>query len=421
MNILYIMLHIHNIINIYVKYMKELNLIKYIDKIPQKKITLNEQSKQILNKMKTELKHIYNRLLHETGYNSEKLNHQFAKGELFDSIPVEIRNIIQGERININVRIYRWNMSIKGGNYNINLHINYANKTNKNIKYVVEKKLTEYYTLIRMIMEFLINHSENKLKMHNINIYLYLTKHIKLVPDKKSDIVSWINVNTGLTTFCHQHTEINIFRVEEWFKVFIHECIHNLCMDFGSTDLQSYVHRLKEIFIIDSDYLLFESYTELWAEIIQIVFLMVLDGGEMDINKRFTNEFVFSALQADKNFSICTGGKATYNDLINRNKEALKYYKEDSNCFSYYVLKTIALYNINDFLSWCFNKNGINIIQFNKKTENIVDFINFFDKKYRERELIDYINLLNRSNINKTKGSFIGETLRISIYEIIIQ
>lgn len=409
--------------------MKDLNLSKHIKHIPEKHIILNEFSNSILKNLKIELKEIYNKIFNNNNNNNNYTNklliNKYTKGNLFNSIPIEIQNIIknENENLNINTKIYSWMITIKGSIYNITFNINYGNKTNNGIKYVIDdNKLNEYYKLTRMIIEFLVNNKSTQEKTHTINIYLYLTTHIKLIPDKKTDIVSWINVNTGLTTFCNENTEINIFRAEEWFKVLIHETIHNLCMDFSSMDTSLYDKTLKGIFIIDSDYLLFETYTELWAEIIQMLFINILNNSS-NINELIMNEFKFSILQSNKIFSICTQQKGTYNDLINKNKTVLKLYKEDSNCFSYYTLKMIGLYNINDFILWCSNTNGTNLIQFNKTNtiENINSFIYFFKERYTDTELIEYINSVNElMNKYYPKKQFIYKTLRISIYEIII-
>ena len=402
--------------------MKELKLIKYIKNIPKYKIKLNNFSIKILNNLKLELKEIYNKNLNNNDYKINIIKNNIVKGLLFNDIPIEIRNIIENEKDNINVIIYEWNKLFKNVNYNIKLNINYCNKiNNNNMKYVKEDKLIEFYILCKTIIDFLINHREITFKNHNINIFLYLTKHIKLVPnnDKEDVIIDYINVNTGITTFCREKTEINIFRSEEWFKTLIHESIHNLCIDFGNSN-ENYKEILKDIFIIKSDYLLFEVYTETWAEIIQILFLSLFDN--FDINHRLIYEFIFSVFQCNKILSLCTNKKATYNDLINKNKNVLKYYKENSNCFCYYVLKMVSLFNINKFIS-LFHKNNNDILQFNKNNNNnILNFIDFLKSNYNNHNLIDYINKINTINnyINKQKNTFLNQTLRISIFEIII-
>ncbi len=112
--------------------MKELKLIKYIKNIPKYKIKLNNFSIKILNNLKLELKEIYNKNLNNNDYKINIIKNNIVKGLLFNDIPIEIRNIIENEKDNINVIIYEWNKLFKNVNYNIKLNINYCNKINNN-------------------------------------------------------------------------------------------------------------------------------------------------------------------------------------------------------------------------------------------------------------------------------------------------
>jgi hypothetical protein len=396
--------------------MKELGIHKYIKpKIP---ITLTQQSKKWLSSLESELRSIYNALGTQSATQSveESSMVSYVKGELFTSIPPEIQNIIKNAGKKTSTKCFKW--SIVG--YNVSLYINYANEgstTGNNIKKASMRSLHEYYILIRTIIEFLAHHNDtNSGKTRNISVYLYLTKHIKLPPKNADKTLGWINVNTGVTVGCGQHTEINVFRVEEWFKVFIHECIHNFCMDFNNIMGDSAHKKMRTTFIIDSDYLLFETYTELWAEIIQMLFINNMRGGD-NMAELITNEFCFSLLQAKKSWSICTQGRATYQDLVNGDETVLQYYKEESNCFSYYILRMVALYKINDFLSWCHRNNGGRMIAFSKSEENIMRFIDFFIERYKDAELVRYIE---EDTSSGDGGAFINKTIRISIYEIVV-
>ena len=400
----------------------EFDLYQYIynKSFNNENINLNNKTKIKLNLLRSELKHIYKSVETNNEYKIRTLNNKYVKGELFKYIPIEIQEIITVNNNNINTKIFEWSIKTKENDiYNIKLNINYSKSANnRNIKYVKDDKLVEYYILTRTIMEFLINQSTNngKLKNHKIDIYLYLTKHIKLIPTEVNKKVGWIHINTGVTIYSDEITnsEINIYRAEEWFKTLIHEGIHNLGMDFNGDTLE-YYNKLKRIFIVDSDYLLFETYTEVWAEIIQILFISILNN-KKSINERFTNEFYFSLLQSKKIFSLCTMNKGTYNDLINKNNHILKLYKEDTNCFSYFILKMVALYKINEFIFWCDENNNSKIMQFTKSNKNIISFINFFEKYYKDKHLIKLINKLDILN----EGEFIKKTTRISIHEILI-
>jgi hypothetical protein len=287
------------------------------------------------------------------------------------------------------------------------------------LKYVTTASLMKYYILVRTVIDFLAHYTQHNAR-EKIDIYLYLTTHIKISPNDNK-IADWINVNTGLTTFCKNETEINIFRAEECFKVFIHECIHNLCLDFGSNGFP--LEQLKQTFMVNSEYLLFETYTETWAEIIQILFFNIHNGHNgHNIEIKINDEFTFSAIQCDKIMKICTQNpNASYLDVFNQNKMVLNQYNENSNCFAYYVLKTITLYNINEFLLWC-NENNNKILCFNKidSKKTIRNFIEFIiaDTHYKNEAMMKAINhVMLKHKIHK--DSFMAKTLRMSIYELV--
>jgi hypothetical protein len=424
--------------------MHELLLNKHINRLPRlphKNLILTQKSTHLLKRVKGVLVDTMLNMDSTITPSISIMTHDnIPKGDHFDSIPADIITIIENGcsdsgNNGVSFAKYEWSFIVNEINYNISLTIVYSSGNNSGnnggneFKYVSHKRLKEHYIFVRTIIEFLAkNSSGGDLKTRNIGIYIYLTKHIKVKPKSKKQVLSWININTGLTTFCNKETEINVFRAEEWCKVFIHECIHNLCMDFSSSGDNSYRDRLKGIFIIDSDYLLFETYTELWAEIIQILFIDILNGyGNKEVSdnvaSKITDEFVFSVFQTNKVFSSCTNGVGTYNDLVNKNIDVLKQYREESNCFAYYILKMVALYNINEFLSWCIDHNGSDgkngAIQFNKSSHNINSFIDFFEERYTNVALVKYINTIINTT-TEVPDTFLHETLRISICEIIV-
>jgi len=85
----------------------------------------------------------------------------------------------------------------------------------------------------------------------SLNIYFYMTPFKKNIPaatpsTRDGDTLSAIHVNTGVTRNCENNGEIVIYRFEEWFKVFIHETMHNFNMDFIDNDLTKMNEKLRE-------------------------------------------------------------------------------------------------------------------------------------------------------------------------------
>jgi hypothetical protein len=86
-------------------------------------------------------------------------------------------------------------------------------------------------------------------------------------------IIGASHVNGGLSDICEPDGQIIVYRKEEWFKVFIHETMHNYGLDFAVLDniLRSN-KKLQSIFSVQTDIKIFESYCETWARIMNVFF-----------------------------------------------------------------------------------------------------------------------------------------------------
>ena len=63
-------------------------------------------------------------------------------------------------------------------------------------------------------------------------------------------------------------------------------------------------------------------------------------------------------------------------------------YKEKTNVFAYYILKSLFLFFHIDFLTWCDN-NNINLLRFNRNPKNLMELINFISYRYDSADFID--------------------------------
>lgn len=68
------------------------------------------------------------------------------------------------------------------------------------------------------------------------------------------------HINTGYAS----SEKIVVYRKEEWFKVFIHECFHYFNLDDHLED-PSFANRILRLFPVNSPVHIYESYCELWA------------------------------------------------------------------------------------------------------------------------------------------------------------
>lgn len=209
-------------------------------------------------------------------------------------------------------------------------------------------------------------------------------------------VLSPINCNTGFSSRCDMEHQIVIYRQEEWFKVFIHESFHYFGLDFAYDQPPSVNIALKEMFCVSPTILLFESYTEFWAEM--IVMFLYSKLHKKDLSIIIQNEINHSLGQARKVLS-CQG--ITYSRVLTPCK---KKYEEETNVFAYYVIKTIFLYYHEDFVNWCVDNNP-NLLKINPSELN--SLLDWIRGHYRIPEFVEAVeradmdgNGLRMININ---------------------
>jgi hypothetical protein len=249
------------------------------------------------------------------------------------------------------------------------------NTTDANKIYnVLDKAIKKMYVWL-----FIANHFSDMNCSSHLTIYWYLTKHAKTLPNE-NEIIDRIHVNSAFTMACSENAnEMYIFREEEWFKVFIHESFHSLGLDFASLSEKDANNAMFSIFPVHCDLRFSEAYTECWAEIINVLFTCILEYScdeshiNMDtlsrkIENKLQDEIMFSLFQFSK---ILRHNKITYSDLFKKNE-----YKESSNVFSYYILKTIFLFFYNDFIEWTAEHND-GTLQFKQTQSNVLSLVQF--------------------------------------------
>ena len=97
------------------------------------------------------------------------------------------------------------------------------------------------------------------------------------------------------------------------------------------------------------------------------------------------------------------------------------FYKENTNVFCYYIIKTILLVYYDDFLKWC-NLNNTNILKFEKRGANLLRFYNFIKSKYSSDYFIKSVDKMEKIFIKKKKSVsksslLLNKTVRMSICE----
>lgn len=259
-----------------------------------------------------------------------------------------------------------------------------------------------------------------------IDIFLYLSEEKKNLPTVSCETIDRIHVNTAFTTACAPKTEINIYRDEEWFKVLIHESCHCFGFDFShhsSINARVAADILKQI-PIASEILIYETYSEIWAEIMNVIITVSIEthGNHLSfgsmVESMLNKELFFSLFQCAK---ILDHFGIKYEDLYTEERVMdRKRYREKTSVFSYYFLKTILLFHCNGFLEWSIENNG-DTIEFKNPETNVRKFTDaLILSKYKDPMFVECLSQMNaRFFKRKTRNTMIYNTLRMTANEIV--
>jgi len=171
------------------------------------------------------------------------------------------------------------------------------------------------------------------------------------------------HVNTGYAS----NEKIVIYRKEEWFKVFIHECFHFFHFDRVLFN-PNYSDRILQIFPINSEVNVFESYCELSARKINCYMIASYTSTPVEILLR--NEKKHSMRHM---VNVLAHMGLTYDKIQIENSG----FKEETNVLAYVVLANI-LFN-NDYPITSFHLT------------NGDAYIEFIEKHYLHPEFIQHV------------------------------
>ena len=312
-----------------------------------------------------------------------------------------------------------YNCSFKMNDRNISTHIGTPINYNK-------QKLNSIIRRIYMWLIIADFFAQDKCSQ-TLNIFLSLIPEKKQLPQIDSDNLDRVHVNTAYTFACKQNNVIHIFRDEEWFKVFIHETFHSFGLDFAEFNHNSTNKQILSIFNVVADVRIFETYCEMWAEICNNMFIIFfstkwndnqekwLDQCMKKLSTMIHNEKIFSIFQSSK---ILSHFHMKYDDLLSNTHDNLPNpnYKDKTHVLSYYIIKSIFMYNIDLYIRECININGFTI-NFNKEqskiNNNMKRYCNLVKKLHNDSTFMENMNKL----IENVPDS-IHNTLRMSVYEM---
>lgn len=368
----------------------------------------------IFHKM-TEAEHEFKKTdIHEKWINFE--NTKIPKGIDYNYSPEKAKTEI--EKIAKFGCVFRF----KIGSRDIQISIIFSKTTENNTKYCND-------ALKRMfIWLYVSTHYASSNCSQKLNVYLYLTELQKTLPSLNEHI-GQEHANSGFTTTCNTISEIHIYREEEWFKVLIHETFHNMGLDFSGMDNSKINQCILSIFPVKTTQkCFFESYCEMWAEIINIMFISYFSTKTRTIDrlikktiKMLKKEQEFSLFQCSK---VLKNNGLSYTDLYSTTPQAeharLYKYKEKTPIFAYFVLKSIMMVFVGDYIHWCAAHNK-GSLQFSHFENNLTEYCSFIREHYQRPEYLQSIksmdNLLSQNKKHEHNLPFF-QTLRMSVHEL---
>ena len=365
---------------------------------------INEETKNVLkdfySKFNESISDISKIVINDGYVATNKEMNNFVKPKDFNIIPELLQNDINTNLIYQTV--YKYNIFDK----EITIYITEETYNIEEYNECVKRMLI----LFSVYLKYSTRKCSNKL-----SIFLFFSKLKKSLPEYGEQMERH-NLNNAYTYPCTDNSELIIYRKEEWFKVFCHESMHNLGLDFSVTDDTVSKDLILQIFPIKSNVRLYEAYTETWAKIMNCIFSSIYEYN--DNFDEFINRFnylickerVFAILQTVK---ILNYMGLKYQDLYDTNSANRdKLYYEKTYLISYFVINAILLNNYQEFIKWCIN-NNVNILQFDienyekkqislctfirdyHKTEMIIKRFDFTLSDYKEKKSENYSDDLN--------------------------
>jgi hypothetical protein len=233
----------------------------------------------------------------------------------------------------------------------------------------------------------------------DLTIYIYFTDFKKALPQVKKTPLGEINVNTGFTFSCNLsagENEMYIYRKEEWFKVLIHESFHSFSLDYLglSNELIERIDRkVIQIFPLHIDLRFYETYCEMWAELLQIIYInidSILQGSWSKLERMIRKDQTHSLQQAVK---VLKHHHMEYMDLFEKTDRAQQKrieYRENSPVISYYLLKSIFYMNISRYIEWT-SINNKGTLRFLKTEHSVNSYVGLLRECYKSPKYIEMV------------------------------
>ena len=245
---------------------------------------------------------------------------------------------------------------------------------------------------------------------HKQKIIYFETNKKKEFPIKKK-ILGSNEINSGVTVLEIESSInnglITIYRKEECCKVLIHELIHSNLIDLKIILSNKKSNDFTNLFCTNYKILLNEAFTETFATFINMFYIHIFNKlKKKELETMFLNELNYSNTICN---SILKYNHITDISKIMKQKNICnQYFLQNTNVFSYYILKNVLLSNYIKF-GYIIHKYSHNYtIMDELYIDEMIDFImNDFKNSFNNRIQSNYNkNSLNNGLNNSLKMCF---------------
>jgi len=301
----------------------------------------------------------------------------------------------------------------------------------KNRKFDIQINGTRLNLLVFSENDFKMNHKflkrcfildaiRNK-KRKDINLEIWLSNKKKNLPPKRElKYLGSKEVNSGCNTFNGIENRVSVWRKEELPKVLVHELVHSLGLEKynGYKEVEDYIYSHFDV-KRNNRFNLFENYVELIANILNICLTMIEnDKADLKTFNRLINlECQHCLFQVGKILNYY--GYKDFGDFYKKDgileENKTDRYLQKSNIFSYFVMRSMVIFNINDFIRLCIDKNKRNFL---KQDFECKEFLKIMDKTLKEPSFENIINRNIVSNKQGNKDNLVYNNLRMTCIEV---
>lgn len=231
----------------------------------------------------------------------------------------------------------------------------------------------------------------------------------KILPSRAGQILDAVHVNSGYSMLSSQSVpSVDIWRSEEFFKLILHETIHSIGADklhINKHDLQTFQNRFA---LQQQEPLLLE---ETYTEILALVFhcFAIADQSNASFLEILNFERTFAILQTAK--LLRHFGMGSFSDVLQGPSAPFRF-RETTNAFCYFVLKSAVLHDMSLFLN--FVRQNDAFVSKSSRGKMFVELVQKACSDVRFHAAVDVYLRADWSGMS----TVINQTLRMTVFEL---